>query len=81
MDESYRFVKPKTGVIVRFPRSYGILPEAGGNVPWIGADGRYWRRRANTGDVEIILQQEQEEVKEIRSQRISNFKRKNGEEE
>lgn len=58
MDAAYRNVKPKAGVVVRFPRNYAILPEAGAMVPWIGPDGRYWRRRVACGDVEIILQEE-----------------------
>lgn len=57
MAADFKKVKPRKGLIVRFPRSYAILPEAGGTVPWIGPEGRYWRRRASTGDVNIIEDQ------------------------
>lgn len=58
MAADFKKVKPRKGLIVRFPRSYAILPEAGGTVPWIGPEGRYWRRRASTGDVVFIQEQE-----------------------
>lgn len=54
MDAAFKKVKPKEGVVVRFPRSYTIMPLEGGMVPWTGADGRYWRRRVNSGDVFIV---------------------------
>ena len=47
------FVKPKKGLLVRSPRTRAPLPEEGSNVPWIGADGRFWRRRVRDGDVVI----------------------------
>jgi hypothetical protein len=73
--DGYQKVKPKSGIIVRFPRTYAILPESGGIVPWIGADGRYWRRRLSSGDVEVI----QEEVAKIEEFKFK--KKKYGEEE
>lgn len=68
MDAEFRRVKPKVGVLVRYPRNYAILPEAGAVVPWVGADGRYWRRRLNTGDVVIVVEEEKK----------NNFKGKEG---
>lgn len=43
-------LKPKPGFLVRDPFSREPLPEGGAEKP----DIPYWRRRAATGDVEII---------------------------
>lgn len=67
MEAEFRRVKPKEGLKVRYPRNYAILPEAGAVVPWIGPDGRYWRRRFNSGDI-IIIEEEKK----------NNFKGKEG---
>jgi len=61
MDEAYRFVKPLKGLIVRDPTSKAITPETGTVVPWIGPEGRYWRRRLKEGSITI---EEQIAVKE-----------------
>jgi hypothetical protein len=61
MGVEFKKVIPRKGVVVRFPRSYSILPESGGNVPWIGPDGRYWRRRVAVGDVEIVSEKSLED--------------------
>ena len=68
MDAEFRRVKPKEGLKVRYPRNYAILPEAGAAVPWIGADGRYWRRRFKVGDITIVAEEEKK----------NNFKGKEG---
>ena len=47
------FVKPKKNLLVRSPKTKTPIPEKGCNVPWVGAEGRYWRRRVRDGDVEI----------------------------
>ena len=39
--------------IVRYPRTKTKLPEAGGYVPWVGPEGRYWRRRLKDGSIKI----------------------------
>lgn len=57
LGKEFKKVKPKMGLTVRYPRTYAILPGNGGVVPWIGADGRYWRRRVRCGDVQIIKQE------------------------
>ena len=68
MDEAYRFVKPLKGLIVRDPNSKAIVPENGTTVPWIGPEGRYWRRRLKEGSITIEEQpitEVKEEVKPI----------------
>lgn len=50
----YRFVKPKEGLLIRDPKSKKFLPKEGTRVPWIGVDGRYYRRRYRDGVIEII---------------------------
>ena len=79
LGKEFRYVKPKEGLLVRFPRSYTALPESGGVVPWVGADGRYWRRRVRVGDVEITTQTKEE--KKIDEMPKSRFKKLSGEEE
>jgi len=49
-----RFLKPKEGLIVRDPKTKIPLSEAGQVKPWIGPEGRYWRRRVKVGDASII---------------------------
>lgn len=54
-DPTNKFVIPKEGLIVRTPRfPYTPLAKEGGWVPWIGPDGRYWRKRLRTGDVTTV---------------------------
>jgi len=68
MDEAYRFVKPLKGLIVRDPTSKAITPEGGTTVPWIGPEGRYWRRRLKEGSITIEEQpitEVKEEVKPV----------------
>lgn len=45
-----KFLIPKTGLIVRDPFTKEPLPEHGALKPWVGRDGRYWRRRVKCGD-------------------------------
>ena len=75
LGKEFRFVKPKEGLLVRFPRSYTALPESGGVVPWVGPDGRYWRRRLMYGDVEIATQPKEEKIPK------PNYKKLNGDKE
>ncbi len=44
------FIKPRDGVKVRDPLTGEHLPEAGAEKP----RGRYWLRRLNDGDVQIV---------------------------
>lgn len=48
-----KFLKPRSGLIVRDPSSYIPLPAEGASVEWTGPNGRYWRRRVNCGDCTI----------------------------
>ena len=76
--KEFRYVKPKNGLIVRTPRNYAILPESGGVVPWVGPEGRYWRRRLRDGSIEIAVQ-----PKPIKEEKIekTNYKKFSGEKE
>jgi len=57
LPKEFRYVKPSSdGLIVRYPGDKAVLPEIGGVVPWVGAEGRYWRRRVKVGDVVITSQ-------------------------
>ena len=49
-----KFLKPRQGLVVRDPRTNAQLPADGMNVPWIGAIGRFFRRRVNCGDCVIV---------------------------
>lgn len=74
----FKKVKPRKGLIVRFPRTYSILPEKGGNVPWTGPEGRYWRRRVNCRDVSISESESHvtvvtEETSEITQETFDNI--------
>jgi hypothetical protein len=75
MEEAFRFVKPLKGVVVRDPTSKSILPESGANVPWVGAEGKYWRRRLRDGTITIEIPLMVEEPKE----EIKSFKKYNKE--
>lgn len=76
--KEFRYVKPRNDLLVRFPRSYAILPEIGGVVPWVGSDGRYWRRRFRDGDVEIATQPKPEKEEKVPK---PNYKKLSGDEE
>jgi hypothetical protein len=47
------FVKPREGLIVRYPISKAVLPVNGIIVPLAGKEGTYWKRRLACGDVYI----------------------------
>jgi hypothetical protein len=48
-----KFLIPKEGLLIRDPGNFNPLPETGELKPWIGKEGRYWRRRVNDGTVTI----------------------------
>jgi hypothetical protein len=52
--DSTKFVKPKPGMIVRDPKSKIPIPVEGMNVPWVGSEGSFWRRRLTDGSIEIV---------------------------
>jgi hypothetical protein len=54
--EETRFLIPVSGLIVRDPRSKHPLPIDGAEKPWIGPEGRYWRRRVSDGSCIIRAQ-------------------------
>ena len=49
MSNETKFLVPKAGLLIRDPVSKNILPAEGAVKPWIGPEGRYWRRRVNDG--------------------------------
>lgn len=49
--EHHKWLVPGEGSLVRDPRSKQFLPAEGYFKPWIGPEGRYWRRRLACGDV------------------------------
>ena len=48
-----KFLIPKEGLIIRDPRTKSPLAKEGELKPWIGPEGRYWRRRVSCGDVSL----------------------------
>lgn len=56
MGAETRFVIPKTDSIVRDPRTKTPLPIDGAIVPWIGPEGRYWRRREMDGSIIVFAE-------------------------
>ncbi|OGC76306.1 hypothetical protein A2619_05825 [candidate division WWE3 bacterium RIFOXYD1_FULL_39_9] len=59
-----KFLKPKEGLIVRDPVTMTPLSKDGEWKPWIGPQGRYWRRRINCGDCFDSTPQNQRKRKE-----------------
>ena len=54
MAKETKFVVPKDGLLIRFPKQpKTVLPEGGATVPWIGPDGRFWRRRKMDGVIDV----------------------------
>lgn len=51
--EHQRFLVPRVGLTVRDPATKIPLGEKGGWKPWVGVDGRYWRRRVACGDANL----------------------------
>ena len=47
------FLIPQKGLLVRDPVNFTPLAENGEMKPWVGREGRYWRRRVNDGTVTI----------------------------
>jgi hypothetical protein len=54
MSAEVKWAVPKADTIIRDPRTKAILPPVGGFVPWIGPEGRYWRRREREGSIIIF---------------------------
>lgn len=48
-----KLLRPAKGLIVRDPLTKQKLDPKGEIKPWVGVEGRYWRRRVNCGDVVI----------------------------
>ena len=54
MSAEVKFIIPKDGQIVRDPISKQALPIEGLEKPWIGPEGRYWRRREIDGSIQVF---------------------------
>jgi len=64
MAKETKYVVPKGGLLIRFPKQPKIvLPLTGAVVPWIGADGRFWRRRNADGSIDVYEDRESYEKK------------------
>jgi hypothetical protein len=72
MSADEKYLIPKSGIIVRDPRTKAPLDASGGMKPWTGPEGRYWRRRANDGDITVC---DENPVVEAKYER-KNFERK-----
>ena len=60
MAKDTKFVTPKTGARIRFPKQpKTVLPEAGAIVPWIGEEGTFWRRRDRDGSINVYEDREE----------------------
>lgn len=50
--DGHKYVKPKyEDLIVRDPLQLTPLPKDGAWVPWVGREGKYWRRRYTEGSI------------------------------
>ena len=56
------FVKPNNGLLVRDPKTKTPVPTDGMLVELNGANGTYWRRRINDGDLIVINNLEQNTI-------------------
>jgi len=83
MGAEEKFIIPLKGLIVRDPRSKNILPECGAIKPWIGPEGRYWRRQVAVGSCKMLEEApKQKTVKEVVQGETSFSQKKfNGEKE
>jgi len=62
MGSETKFLVPKEGLLIRDPVSKNILPPEGAVKPWIGPEGRYWRRRVNDGSCSEQVQKKTTKV-------------------
>lgn len=74
MGPEVKFLIPREGLIVRDPRSKEALPKEGKVKPWIGPEGRYWRRRVKCGDCHIGKPPASTEKKNFVEKKSKNFK-------
>ena len=70
----FKYVIPRKGLIVRYPGTKAILPEEGMTVPWIGPDGRYFRRCVRTGDCQIGKPPKKEKIKKVENIKVDKEK-------
>ena len=52
-ENAMKLLIPSKGLTVRDPISKQPLDKQGEIKPWVGVEGRYWRRRVKCGDVVI----------------------------
>lgn len=55
MGEEEKFLRPASpDLVLRDPRTHNVLSAEGSLKPWIGPEGRYWRRRVLDGSCIIV---------------------------
>ena len=54
MGKEFKFIRPIKGLLVRDPLTKAIIPKTGATVPWIGPEGRYWRKRLHDKSIRIV---------------------------
>lgn len=52
-ENTMKFLVPSKGLIVRDPVTKQPLDTKGEIKPWVGVEGRYWRRRVKCGDANV----------------------------
>lgn len=62
LDVTLRYIKPLNGLIVRDPITKGCIPDVGMIVPWVGPQGRFWRRRLKDRSIEALTYKPSDDV-------------------
>lgn len=60
-----KYLIPRQGVLLRDIISKEPLPEKGAWKPWVGKEGRHWRRSVNCGDCYIGNPPKPEKIEKI----------------
>jgi len=70
MSGVYKFVVPQPGLIVRMPENMAAIPESGATVPWIGPEGRYWRKQARNNAITVFDEPPHSEAQVANKKRV-----------
>jgi hypothetical protein len=73
MGEETKWAIPKADTIVRYPINKAILPIDGGYVPWIGPEGRYWRRREKEKSIIVFSEKPSAKTAEVKVEKADKF--------
>jgi hypothetical protein len=63
--EEYKYIIPLDGLLIRDPHTKAIIPPEGATIPWIGPEGRYWRRRVKDGSCIMYNEKPKKKVEKI----------------